>query len=431
MMHQNSEAKKGYLKTHYEKTISVKIFLLVLEVIALVVSFFYLSKAKLDISILTIIGLLLISYFLERSFTDILTKVRFPASYQILPLYLLYEVAGLSLSVIANAFSYLASVALKSRRFRGKAFRAHESALVFLLVLVISEKILRVVPSFHPELAIFKKALALATSFLVYLLVDSYFESHRLATKTSSHFWHSLWLGFPIYLTSAAFALSFERTIAEGFTQPAQFAVFLVLVNVLLSQVYRNVLESRRNKYGLIFELLSALSSKKEKDERKRNMIIDYVRKMSHEAGLKGDSFDKTVIAGMLHDFGKAGIDVYSIDSIIEDIRADKGDPLHAERAYLAISQIDELKDVAEIIRYHHKYQDKETFKRLKKSLRFQASIINVAESFAENMVSSEEPIYDERHAYKDLKKNSGWDFDPKALRMLRNVLIRSGFTRL
>lgn len=406
-----------------------RVMLLVVEAV-LFAYFIASSRPSLsDAAFFILLLLAFVSYLYSRKIKDVITGVRFSAHAEILPVYAAMLLYGLSGAVIINFAAYVLSLLVR-KRLKSEASEHTESALPFLLVAYPVSRSAALLP----ESALFQNMAGIASIIAGIVIVaafESYFESAKSSMRFRSQFEQSFWIAYPQRISLFLLLVILGISNIDGAFRSLVLTGFCYLMYLVFTLIFANALENHRNRYAVVFELLSSLRTKNESEERQRLLMIDYVRRMAHEANLKGKDFDKTEIAAMLHDFGKAGIDIYSFDSIIEDLRANKGDPLHAERAAVSLSGTEELKDIAEVLRYHHRYHDRESMTRSKKHLKLQASLLNVAESFSELLVTNEDPVYDERSAYKDLKKGSGWDFDPKALRLLKKVLMRKGIKRL
>lgn len=422
-------SKESHMADSGANTIKTRAVLAIVEAVLTIYFLLNLSLAELDAGFLVLLFLTFLSYLLSRKMKDVITGVKFSAHVEALPVYAALVQYGLKGAVIINFASYLASLLVR-RRKRIQATESHESMFVFLLVAYLTGIPASVIPE-NSAVQIIIDVISITAGLLTILAVESYFESAKSSTRFGSHFAHAFWIGYPLRIS--LFLLLVFLSVVESQSTATSLALvaFCYLMYLIVGAVFRIALENNRNKYAVSFELLSSLRAKNESEEKLRLLMLDYARRMAHEANLDGRDFDRTGIAAMLHDFGKAGIDIYSFDSILEDLRANKGDPLHAERAAVALTKVRELKDVAEILRYHHRFHDRESLLRSRKHFRIQASILSVAESFAELLIANEDPIYDERSAFKDLKKGSGWDFDPKALRLLKKVLMRKGIKRV
>ncbi|MCX7831348.1 MAG: hypothetical protein N2440_00365 [Actinobacteria bacterium] len=413
-----------------ENLSTLKIILLVFEIIVFVYSILNVSTSDWSYQLGLLFLLAVASYLIDIKFRDMITTVSFSSCVHLLPIISIYSLYGFYEAIIANTLSYFLGLAVLRSRNKERAIKANESLFVFLAIVYLLESLFDLRTP-NSELGVVLRIAFFAIAFYAHLVIESYFESKNRLLPLKSYFKQVVSVGFPYHSSILALLISLSYAIVQKHEISTLLPLAAWLFLLGCARVFAGIIHNDRNRYAMVFEALSLLSSKSEKEEKKISQMIDYARRMSHESNMKSGDFDSTILAAMIHDFGRSGIDVYSVDSIIEDIRSFKGDPLHAERASEAIEYANVLPEVSEIIKYHHKYQDKDLFARLRRSLRFQASLINVSESFSELMVENEEEFYDERNALKDLKKNSGWEYDPKALRMLRNVLKRLGLKRI
>lgn len=428
-----SSSNYGILKEQYGRVSSLKAALFALETLVVIISLWRINIKGWNYHLLLLFILVLLSNRFNEIAFDSLTRTAPVSLMHLLPLSAVFIMFGLPEALLLNYISSIINILIeRNKRQSGARLKAGESGFVFLIAFA-----LLMLPWKRPveigELYAIYAVFGLTASFYLQLAVESYFASVKKRGNPSFYFKQIAELGYPNHLFLLVAASFLILTGSSGVQAPwLPFFIYgswLVGLGFVLSM--RKHLLIQRDRYALIIENLASLPARTEKDETKRRLMIEYLKKISAEAKLSSVQYDQTVTAGLIHDVGKAGIDIYSVDAVIEDIRAYKGDPLHAERAAEIAGQIHELEPVAEILRYHHRYQDREIYRRLRRSLRYQASLLNVAESMAELLIKAEEPIYDERHAYKDLKKDSGWDFDPRALRDLRKALLREGHRRL
>jgi hypothetical protein len=428
--------KGGFFKSQYENSLRLKVSLLVVETLFTVVSLRYLDLRDWNYHLVILFLLFLLSYRLEKIMFDSLTRTAIFSCLHLLPAFATYLVFGFPEALLLNYIAYLVNLFIfRSERKSAESehgLKSSESVFVFLVFYHFLSFPAKALGKAN-ELAAIYLALILVIAVYLHLAMEGYFAALRKKMKPSFYFKQIIILGYPNYLL--LFAIMLFLILFVGKKTSSSWLPFYLYATWLLAAgfnlVSKSYLLNLREKQAVTFEYLASLTAKTEKDERKRRLMIEYLKKIASEASLSAMQYDQVVAAGLIHDVGKAGLDVYSVDAIIEDIRAYKGDPLHAERAAECAAGISGLEPVVDILRYHHRYQDREVYSRLKRGLRYQASLLNVAELMAELLVEAEEPIYDERHAYKDLKKDSGWDFDPRALRDLRKVLLREGHHRI
>lgn|GEM_PF-3813393 len=423
------------LKEQYGRTYYLKAALFGLETLVVLISLWHINVKDWNLHLLVLFFLVLLSYRFDTMAADSLTRTTPVSSLHLLPSFTVLLLYGLPEALVFNYVSHIANVFIGRRRDIHKtaeSLKVSESGFVFLITFALIMLPWKRPVEISEAFAIYT-FFGLAVAFYIQLSLESYFAAVKKRVNPSFYLKQIAELGYPYHLALiviTVFLALLKNNGAYGSWLPFfVYSSWLVLLGFTLAM--RSYLLMHRERYALIFEHLASLTARTERDEAKRRLMIDYLKKMGAEAKLSAVQYDQTLSAGLIHDVGKAGIDIYSVDAIIEDIRAYKGDPLHAERAAEIVGQISELGLVAEILKYHHRYQDREIYRRLRKSLRYQASLVNVAESMAELLTEAEEPIYDERHAYKDLKKDSGWDFDPRALRDLRKALLREGHRRL
>lgn len=416
--------RKGYFSTHYIKTSKVKAVMLGVEALAFIVSLFYLKISSWDLFLYILFAVSLMAFVFDKKLRDYLTGVRIPDCLHLIPVTAVFFIYGLAEAIAINFISYLAGILIFSsnqkREERHEAVKAAESIFIFLIVLALLLKL-----SFgQPVVKRLLTSVFIVLAFYVHLRWESYFDSTEKGYSLSSYSNHMLELAGPYY---SGLVL---MLIIVYMTKDPVVALGALLVMILFSLALMTFIRNR-NENAMVIEEISATAIKNEQEFEARRLSVYYGRQMAHNLNISGKDFDSLIYSIFLHDLGRAGLDVYSVDSIIEDIKSSFGEPLHAERISLLSQYVPALSDSSEILRVHHSYQDRELFSRSRRNLKILSSIVYVATYFAELLAFRENEIYTEREAFKDLKKDSGWDFEPKALRALKIALEKQGFKRL
>lgn len=186
-----------------------------------------------------------------------------------------------------------------------------------------------------------------------------------------------------------------------------------------------------RNQLFASVRLVSRLASQSEMETEAVLYADEYVRETAALLGMPPHNADAAVLAVHLHEVGRAGMEEYSVEHIIETISAEKGEPLHAERAHQLLNRIRGLEVVSESLKLHHRYERRGMLRQERKKVSLVADLVAALTRFGELLAFNTEKIYTPRDAFKDLKKDSGWSLNPSVVRALRMVLLGRGIKRL
>lgn len=203
------------------------------------------------------------------------------------------------------------------------------------------------------------------------------------------------------------------------------------LTAALAGAYYVNMAVRQRNRLFSSIRLISRLASQSELEGEAVLHADNYVRQTAAVLAVPPYNADAAVLAVHLHEAGRAGMEEYSVDHIMETISAEKGEPLHAERAHHLLAGIAGFEVVAESLRLHHRYERKPMSRQERKKVSLIADIVAVLTRFGELLAFNSEKIYTEKDAFKDLKKESGWSLNPSVVRALRMVLLARGIKRI
>lgn len=416
------------LQPEKDKSYTAKVMLFVFELIAFVISIFYLRTNLWDFPFFLLIVMAVISHVFSTYSLDFITGVKIYNCVHLIPLLAIYVIYRPAEAFFVNALAHILGGFIGSlvgkKAYRHRTAKSAESSFIFLIVLFLMSFLL----SFLTKYAVLKNlilAVILILSFFAHIFVETYFSRISKDLSIKSAWYQTIEIGLPYY------SFLVLLLIAVSILEAPLYAIAFWFLAHFVWFFYVRELKEKRVLPAQTIDILASLTLKNEEEEKARNQSIEYGRKIIHELEIRERDFDSTLLALLLHDFGKAGIDIYSVDSVIEDIRASRGEPLHAERASDFSRILREFPEVEEILRYHHKYQEKELFSRSKKNLRLFSSVVNVSTGFAELIKNHKGELYTEKDAYKDLKKESGWEYDPKVLRALKRILMKKGYTRL
>lgn len=268
----------------------------------------------------------------------------------------------------------------------------------------------------------------IGVAILVYGLIKPRFIA-RMKKYGASGVFKNYWsVNFAYLMSSMAVALVSISILEVNFNLFTYGWIFLIPIFVGL--LYMKFIRDRNSLYITLLNFNSLLGDE-EKKTKEAMIAGETSMGIAYELGLEDEDLDTTALAVLTHDLGKAGMDEYSVEHILETISSAKGEPLHAERGFEILRIIPGFEKVAEVVRKHHELSSTVSITRAtRKKGAMPPKILNVAVSFSELLTSGGE-IITERETFKLLKKESGWNYSPKVLRALKNFLEKRGITRL
>lgn len=178
---------------------------------------------------------------------------------------------------------------------------------------------------------------------------------------------------------------------------------------------------------GTITAIVEALDAKDSYTLGRSRRVTFYAVKMAKALHLSETTTGKIELAGLLHDIGMIGVSD-DILSKVEELTHDEFSEIqqHVHHSVKILDDIKQLKDVVEVIKYHHEFYDGNGYPFGKKGdeIPIGARIIAVADAFDSmttpkvyrNQVSPEE-------AMNNIKALSGKQFDPIVVETFEQIL--------
>ena len=168
---------------------------------------------------------------------------------------------------------------------------------------------------------------------------------------------------------------------------------------------------------GTIKAIMEALDAKDSYTSGRSKRITYYSIQIAKQLGMSSIDVGKVELAGMLHDIGMIGVSdeiLYKIDSLSQE----EYDEIkkHITYSVKILEDIKQLKDVVEIIKYHHEKYDGTGYPYGIKGedIPIGSRIIAVGDAF-DSIISNR--IYRNKigfnEALEEIKKASGTQFDP------------------
>lgn len=177
--------------------------------------------------------------------------------------------------------------------------------------------------------------------------------------------------------------------------------------------------------------LVGKLLAKDERAQKRLKFITSLAKKLGLSMGLYGKELEDLLRAAYLQDVGESGIDRYSLDFILEREEASDGILLHARVGGEALLKVQGLGKVGEIVLKHHQpffHYKRQTSERGKIPLA--ARILAVVSAY-EAMINDDKSPLTPEEAFRSIRKEQGFLYDPKVVRNFKRVLLQeSAFTR-
>lgn len=178
---------------------------------------------------------------------------------------------------------------------------------------------------------------------------------------------------------------------------------------------------------GTINAIIEALDAKDSFTLGRSRRVSFFALKMAKYFNLPMEEAGKLELAGLLHDIGMIGIPE---DILNKTEKLTQGEfeeiKKHVNHGVKILEDIKQLKDVVEIIKYHHERFDGKGYPYGKKGdeIPFNARIIAVADAY-DGMVSNRSYRHGLGHeeALKVLEEQSGQQFDPSIIEAFKIII--------
>lgn len=178
---------------------------------------------------------------------------------------------------------------------------------------------------------------------------------------------------------------------------------------------------------GTVTAIIEALDAKDSYTLGRSRRVTFYAVKMSKALHLNETTVGKVELAGLLHDIGMIGVSD-DILSKVEKLSSEEYAEIkkHVHHSVKILDDIKQLKDVVEIIKYHHEFYDGNGYPYGIKGeeIPIGARIIAVADAF-DSMVTPK--IYRQQlvpsEAIARIKAESGKQFDPVVVEHFESIL--------
>lgn len=179
--------------------------------------------------------------------------------------------------------------------------------------------------------------------------------------------------------------------------------------------------------------LASAIEAQNPRRRGHARRVSEIAVDIARELGIHGDELEVISYAALLHDVGKLGLEEESVNIYLSEektyeLKDLEEEATHALMGAEIIEQIEHLKGISDIVRYHHKPFAKKGTRIKKEKIPIGARIINAASCFDElTYIAQESEKITPKEAFTKMKTAQGSLFDPKVIRAFMKVLRRQG----
>ncbi len=190
----------------------------------------------------------------------------------------------------------------------------------------------------------------------------------------------------------------------------------------------RKLLESPSMRHATINTIVRTLYEKNPREEAHSKRVSELSYAIGKAMELPEHEINRVKTAGLLHDIGKIAIS----NEVLE-----KNGPLapaewteirrHPETAYRILSSVNEMADLAEMVRQHHERWDGNGYPRGLKAEQIEvtARIICIADAY--DAMTSHRPYRNAmptKEALNEITKNAGIQFDPEIVQIFKQKVI-------
>lgn len=178
---------------------------------------------------------------------------------------------------------------------------------------------------------------------------------------------------------------------------------------------------------GTINAIIEALDAKDSFTLGRSKRVTFLALKMVKYLNLPMDEMGKLELAGLLHDIGMIGVSEKVLNKT-EKLTSDEFEAIkkHVDHGVKILEDIKQLKDVVEIIKYHHERYDGSGYPYGLKgdSIPLNAQIIAIADAY-DSMVSNRSYREGLTHenAMKKLEMQSGYQFNPLIIQAFKAII--------
>ncbi len=225
-----------------------------------------------------------------------------------------------------------------------------------------------------------------------------------------------------------------SKVVDEYLVKPVDFDILrLVIERSLSHRLFISHLQASRNRNQKMFlnilQVMAKVLEAKDSNTRSHSEnVAKYARQIAKKIGYTDQEMEAIQIAGILHDFGKIGVDEALLrkpGSLTRDEYENiKQHPLIAS---IILEPLDELKLVIKDIRHHHERYDGSGYPDglVGGDIPLGARILSIADSYdaMTSRRSYHEPLA-AQIAIEELKRCAGSQFDPELVIIFEEIIM-------
>lgn len=262
---------------------------------------------------------------------------------------------------------------------------------------------------------------------LTYFLLQLLFQEFNNALLKAAPFWPSF-LGSLKFLAQIYLALaSIGVLTALMYHSMGIYTLILFVIPLIVVRYSFRLLLDIKNTYRHTIAALARIIEVEDPNQRSHSeRVADLATDIAKEMGMIGDRLEAVTYAALLHDIGKLGLDAGSFDSFLDTKEMSENEIPHALIGAEILEQVEFLKPFAAIVAKHHV-----PFTPDRRNVDIEhppeSRIIAVANYYDQLTLAREvSQRLTPNQAVAKIKKEA-FQFDPKAVRSLINVLKRQG----
>jgi putative nucleotidyltransferase with HDIG domain len=256
---------------------------------------------------------------------------------------------------------------------------------------------------------------------IIVFIINNLIISVLCSLSTGKNVVYSFISNYELLLINILAVAPFGVILTIVFEQYKYLGVLLLLGPIILIKYTFSLYIDSKSKYvQTVDALMRAMEARDKYTEGHSQRVASLASSIAKELGYNEWKIEQLNIASLLHDVGKIGID----DSILnkpgklteEEFEAIKK---HPEIGYNILKDINGLKNIVSIARYHHERYDGKGYPSGKSAdeLDFDVFIVQLAD--AVDAMTTDRPYrkaLSEDEILNEVKKHSGTQFHPKVV---------------
>lgn len=271
------------------------------------------------------------------------------------------------------------------------------------------------------------QALLVLGAGITYFLVELSLQELDNSLSKATPFWPSF-LGALQFLAQIYLALASIGVLAAlMYNAIGIYTLLLFAVPLIVVRYSFRLFLDIKNMYRHTIAALSRIIEVEDPNQRSHSeRVADLATDIAKELGLTGNRLEAVGYAALLHDIGKLGLDVNSFDMYLDTKELSEDHIPHALIGAEILEQVEFLRSYAPIVAKHH-LPFISSRRHVDVTHPLESRIIAVANYYDQLTLTREvSQRLTPNQAVAKIKKEA-FQFDPKAVRALINVLRRQG----